>query len=79
MVLTVSMVTMVYWLPDKDKMLKGTWAKKIIYKGRVVSIAHDFPAEVNYKLKEYKDTNKILNGPALPLSHSASRKSLKLP
>lgn len=44
----------------KDKILKTAWTKKITYDGKMVMFAHDFPAEVNSRLKEYKDIRKIL-------------------
>lgn len=44
----------------KDKILKTAWTKKITCEGKLVSFAHDFPTEVNNKLREYKDIKKIL-------------------
>lgn len=44
----------------KDKILKAAWATKITCDGKMVMFAHDLPAEVNSRLKEYKDIRKIL-------------------
>ena len=44
----------------KEKILKAAWAKRITHEGKAIIFAHDFPAEVNNKLKEYKDIKKIL-------------------
>lgn len=42
------------------------WAWKITYKWKVVTFSNDFPAEVNNKLREYKDMKKMGETGLLP-------------
>ena len=44
----------------KTKYKNMAWARKITYEWKVVAFSHDFPAEVNNKLRDYKDMKKIL-------------------
>ncbi|RXN21046.1 putative transposase element L1Md-A101/L1Md-A102/L1Md-A2 [Labeo rohita] len=44
----------------KDLVLCTAWAKGIRYEGRPVFFAHDYPAEINAKLKEYKEVKRVL-------------------
>ncbi|KAK7944441.1 hypothetical protein WMY93_000169 [Mugilogobius chulae] len=44
----------------KDKVLRAAWSKKITYEGKAVSFANDLPAEINNKMKEYKDIKRSL-------------------
>lgn len=44
----------------KDLVLRTAWAKGIQYEGRPVFFAHDYPAEINAKLKEYKEVKRVL-------------------
>ncbi|KAL1265368.1 hypothetical protein QQF64_003395 [Cirrhinus molitorella] len=44
----------------KDLVLRTAWAKGIRYEDRPVFFAHDFPAEINAKLKEYKEVKRVL-------------------
>ncbi|KAK7938628.1 hypothetical protein WMY93_001954 [Mugilogobius chulae] len=44
----------------KDKVLRAAWSKKITYEGKAVSFANNLPAEINNKMKEYKDIKRSL-------------------
>lgn len=44
----------------KDKILKKAWSKKITCVGKPVTFAHDFPTEINNRLREYRDIKKTL-------------------
>ena len=39
---------------------KAAWTKKITCEGKVVMFSHDFPTEINNKLREYKDIKKTV-------------------
>lgn len=44
----------------KDRVLKAAWLKKIMLEDWIINFSHDFPTEVNLKLKDYKDIKRIL-------------------
>ncbi|KAL0194679.1 hypothetical protein M9458_008251 [Cirrhinus mrigala] len=44
----------------KDLVLCTAWAKGIRYEGRPVFFAHNYQAEINAKLKEYKEVKRVL-------------------
>lgn len=44
----------------KNLVLHAAWAKELRYEGRPIFFMHDYPVEINAKLKEYKEVIRVL-------------------